>query len=101
MTIDATPERSADSAPGALDRLRDMRERSLEAGGQKRIDAQHAKGKMTARERVDFLLDEGSFVELDRYVTHRCTNFDMEDQKILGDGVVTGYGRIEIGRAHV
>ena len=75
MTIDATPERSANPRPGALDRLRDMRERSLEAGGQKRIDAQHGKGKMTARERVDFLLDEGSFVELDRYVTHRCTNF--------------------------
>ncbi len=95
MTIDATPERSAASTPSALDRLRDMRERSLEAGGQKRIDAQHGKGKMTARERVDFLLDEGSFVELDRYVTHRCTNFGMEDQKILGDGVVTGHGRID------
>ena len=95
MTIDATPERSAASTPNALDRLRDMRERSLEAGGQRRIDAQHGKGKMTARERVDFLLDEGSFVELDRYVTHRCTNFGMEDQKILGDGVVTGHGRID------
>jgi len=57
MTIDATPERSAASTPNALDRLRDMRERSLEAGGQRRIDAQHGKGKMTARERVDFLLD--------------------------------------------
>lgn len=63
-------------------------------GGQRRIDAQHAKGKLTARERLELLLDEGSFEEWDLFVEHRCTDFGMEDQKITGDGVVTGYGTI-------
>ena len=64
-------------------------------GGQKRIDAQHAKGKLTARERIDLLLDEGSFEEFDMFVTHRCTDFDMQKQTFLSDGVVTGYGTID------
>ena len=64
-------------------------------GGQKRIDAQHQKGKMTARERLDLLLDEGSFEEYDMFVRHRCTNFGMEKQHFDGDGVVTGSGTIE------
>lgn len=64
------------------------------AGGQERIKQQHDKGKMTARERLQFFLDEGSFVELDKFVTHRCADFNMEDKKILGDGVVTGYGTV-------
>ena len=59
-------------------------------GGQKRIDAQHAKGKLTARERLDLLLDKGSFEEFDMFVQHRCTNFDMADTKAPGEGVVTG-----------
>jgi propionyl-CoA carboxylase beta chain len=63
-------------------------------GGQRRIDAQHAKGKLTARERLDILLDEGSFEELDMYVEHNCTDFGMEAQRIPGDGVVTGSGTI-------
>ena len=63
-------------------------------GGQKRIDAQHAKGKLTARERLDVLLDEGSFEELDTYVEHDCIDFGMEEQRIPGDGVVTGSGTI-------
>ena len=63
-------------------------------GGQKRIDAQHRRGKLTARERIDLLLDEGSFEEFDMYVEHRCTDFGMEEQKIPGDGVVTGWGTI-------
>src|SRR5690348_412471 len=63
-------------------------------GGQKRIDAQHAKGKLTARERLTVLLDEGSFEELDMYVEHNCTDFGMENQCIPGDGVVTGSGTI-------
>ena len=63
-------------------------------GGQARIDAQHAKGKMTARERVEYLLDEGTFQELDRFVVHRCTDFGMDQKKIPGDGVVTGYGTV-------
>ena len=63
-------------------------------GGQKRIDAQHAKGKLTARERLTILLDEGSFEELDMYVEHSCTDFGMENQIVPGDGVVTGSGTI-------
>jgi propionyl-CoA carboxylase beta chain len=72
-----------------------MRELTLEGGGPERIAAQHKKGKLTARERIDLLLDEGSFVELDRFVTHRCTDFGMQDQLVLGDGVVTGHGLID------
>ena len=63
-------------------------------GGDKRIEAQHKKGKLTARERIHFLLDEGSFQEIGMFVTHRSTNFGLDKQKILGDGVVTGYGNI-------
>src|SRR5437016_10490169 len=68
---------------------------SEEGGGTKRVKAQHAKGKLSARERLDLLLDEGSFVELDRFVVHRSTDFGLDQQKFYGDGVVTGYGRIE------
>src|SRR5438034_2127966 len=64
-------------------------------GGAERLKAQHAKGKLSARERLDLLLDEGSFVELDRFVVHRSTDFGLEDQKYYGDGVVTGHGRID------
>jgi propionyl-CoA carboxylase beta chain len=64
-------------------------------GGQARIDKQHEAGKLTARERISALLDEGSFVELDKFVTHRCADFGMQEQKILGDGVVTGHGTVE------
>ena len=78
-----------------LERLRRMREESLRGGGEKRIQAQHDRGKLTARERIEFLVDEGSFVEIDRFVTHRCTDFGMEDQQILGDGVVTGHALID------
>jgi propionyl-CoA carboxylase beta chain len=67
---------------------------ALKGGGEKRIEAQHAKSKLTARERIDYLLDEGSFEELGMLVTHRSTNFGLDQQKILGDGVVTGYGTI-------
>ncbi|NLA15788.1 MAG: acyl-CoA carboxylase subunit beta [Bacteroidales bacterium] len=72
-----------------------LREKARLGGGQKRIDAQHAKGKCTARERITMLLDEGSFEEFDMFVTHRSTNFGMQERVILGDGVVTGYGTIE------
>ena len=77
---------------------KELSRRNAEAelgGGQRRIDRQHAAGKQTARERVEALLDPGSFVELDRLKTHRCTDFDMADQKIPGDGVVTGYGDVD------
>src|SRR5947207_15213711 len=64
-------------------------------GGEARIKAQHAKGKLSARERLDLLLDDGSFVELGRFVVHRSTDFGLGEQKFYGDGVVTGYGRID------
>ncbi|MEL6463911.1 MAG: acyl-CoA carboxylase subunit beta [Pseudomonadota bacterium] len=70
-------------------------------GGQKRIDAQHGRGKLTARERIELLLDEGSFEEFDMFVTHRCTDFGMEDQKPAGDGVVTGWGTINGRQVYV
>ncbi len=72
-----------------------MREKAKLGGGQKRIDTQHAKGKLTARERIELLLDEGSFEEFDMFVSHRCTNFGIEKESYLGDGVVTGYGTID------
>ncbi|MFZ1625230.1 MAG: carboxyl transferase domain-containing protein, partial [Gammaproteobacteria bacterium] len=77
-----------------LQQLQDKRALAKLGGGQKRIDAQHAKGKLSARERIDLLLDEGSFEEWDMFVEHRCSDFGMEDQKIVGDGVVIGYGTI-------
>src|SRR3954463_10069459 len=64
-------------------------------GGKERREKQHQAGKMSARERIEFLLDEGTFEETDKLVTHRCTDFGMEEQKVFGDGFVTGYGRIE------
>ena len=72
-----------------------LNRRALEAGGAARVKKQHEAGKLTARERIDLLVDPGSFVELDRLVVHRCSDFGMEQQKIPGDGVVTGYGRID------
>lgn len=72
-----------------------LREKARLGGGQKRIDSQHEKGKYTARERINMLLDEGSFEEFDMFVTHRCTNFGMGKNVFLGDGVVTGYGTID------
>jgi propionyl-CoA carboxylase beta chain len=77
-----------------LEQLDARRAEARRGGGQKRIDAQHAKGKLSARERLDVLLDEGSFEEFDMYVTHRATDFGMASQKVAGDGVVTGWGTI-------
>ena len=77
-----------------LTELNDRREAARLGGGQKRIDAQHKRGKLTARERIDLLLDEGSFEEFDMFVRHRCTDFGMQEQKPAGDGVVTGWGTI-------
>ncbi|ETX13899.1 methylmalonyl-CoA carboxyltransferase [Roseivivax halodurans JCM 10272] len=86
------------------DILQELEERRAEArlgGGQKRIDAQHSKGKLTARERIDLLVDEGSFEEFDMFVAHRCTDFDMEKQRPYGDGVVTGWGTINGRQVYV
>jgi len=78
-----------------LDRLERMRAEAQLGGGPVRIERQHAWGKLTARERLDLLLDPGSFVELDAFVTHRATEFGLADQLVLGDGVVTGHGTID------
>src|SRR5262245_51242493 len=77
-----------------LQQLAEKRAQARLGGGEKRIEAQHAKGKLTARERIGLLLDPGSFEEWDMFVEHRCTDFGMTEQKIPGDGVVTGYGTI-------
>ena len=74
--------------------LRKLKEEALLGGGEERIKVQHKKGKLTARERIDLLLDEGSFEEIDMFVKHRSNDFGLDKQRILGDGVVTGYGRM-------
>ncbi|MBW3534911.1 MAG: acyl-CoA carboxylase subunit beta [Gemmatimonadetes bacterium] len=78
-----------------LKQLDELRRESEQGGGEKRLEAQHERGKLSARERLDLLLDDGSFVELDRFVTHRTTGFGLEKRKYLGDGVVTGYGTVQ------
>ncbi len=78
-----------------LDDLRHRQSLAEQGGGPARIAQQHRKGKLTARERIDLLLDPGSFTELDRFVTHRATDFGLADQVVPGDGVVTGYGRVD------
>jgi propionyl-CoA carboxylase beta subunit len=83
------------AAKEGVDVLQDKVRRAEEGGGAERRQRQHAEGKLTARERVELLLDEGSFEELDKLVEHRCLDFGMADQKIPGDGVVSGYGRID------
>ncbi len=83
------------SSADKLAQLRAMREKAREAGGQKRIDSQHAKGKLTARERIINLLDPESFEEFDMFVKHQCHDFGMEKTKYLGDGVITGCGTID------
>src|SRR5438046_7889234 len=79
------------------ERLEELRRRNRAAelgGGEERIRRQHKAGKKTARERLELLLDPGSFLEVDKFVVHQSRDFDMENQKVLGDGVVTGSGRI-------
>ncbi len=78
-----------------IERLREARARALLGGGEARIEAQHKKGKMTALERVEALLDADTFVEIDTFVEHRCTDFGMAEKRIMGDGVVTGFGKID------
>ena len=83
------------SSRDPIQRLEDMEAKAQLAGGKARIDKQHEAGKLTARERIDLLLDPGSFTELDKFVTHRATDFGMQDKKIPGDGVVVGYGLVD------
>lgn len=78
-----------------VDEFRRLTEQAERGGGEERIERQHKEGKLSARERISLLVDEGSFVEMDRFVVHRCLDFGMQDQKIPGDGIITGYGRID------
>src|SRR6202049_1797820 len=78
-----------------LDQMRELSRQAELGGGQERLKRQRESGRMTARERVEFLLDRGSFVELDKFKTHRCTDFEMAERKVPGDGVVTGCGTID------
>jgi propionyl-CoA carboxylase beta chain len=81
--------------PDPVARLEAMEAEAELGGGQERIERQHQAGKLSARERIDALLDPRSFVEMDKFVTHRCADFGMQEQKVLGDGVITGYGTID------
>ena len=84
-----------------LEELENRREAARAGGGERRVAAQHAKGKLTARERVDLLLDDGSFEEFDMFVVHRCTDFGMQDEQPSGDGVVTGWGTVNGRQVYV
>ncbi len=100
IVIMTTSERSSEtfSVKGTRDKiaeLHDLKEATKLGGGLARIEAQHKKGKLTARERIDLLLDPDTFNELDMFVTHRATDFGLDEQRIPGDGVVTGYGQID------
>ncbi|MFQ5885463.1 MAG: acyl-CoA carboxylase subunit beta [Thermoplasmata archaeon] len=83
------------STQDKIKELKEKREQAKLGGGKKRIEVQHKKGKLTARERLDLLLDPGTFREMDVFVTHRISDFGMDEKKFLGDGVVTGYGRVD------
>ena len=78
-----------------IELMKSKKEHIRLGGGQSRIDKQHEKGKMTARERIETFFDEGSFVELDMFVKHRCTNFGQEKKELPGEGVVIGYGTVD------
>jgi acetyl-CoA carboxylase carboxyltransferase component len=80
---------------GFLDQLKEKRKAAAQGGGAKRVEAQHAKNKMTARERVAMLVDEGSFVELEAFMEHRHTDFGLDQDRYLGDGVIAGFAKID------
>ena len=92
--MESLTDKTTNSMQDKIQRLEDMKSEALLGGGVKRIESQHKKGKLTARERIALLLDEGSFEEIGQLVTHRSTNFGLENQKFYGDGVVTGYGTV-------
>lgn len=98
MTTSERSSQETSSTKGTQEKLAELQEAQAASklgGGPKRIEAQHKKGKLTARERLDLLLDPGTFNELDMFVTHRASDFGLDEQKIPGDGVVTGYGQVE------
>src|SRR6201997_4565724 len=84
-----------------VEELKKRNQLAEDGGGAKRRERQHKEGKMSARERIEFLLDEATFEETDKLVTHRCSDFGMGEQKVYGDGFVTGYGRIDGRRGYV
>jgi acetyl-CoA carboxylase carboxyltransferase component len=93
--LNTQTDQAANSTAARIARMRKLRAESLQGGGPRRVEQQHAKGKLTARERIDLLLDEGTFTELDAFVVHRANDFGLDEQRILGDSVVTGFGRID------
>ena len=94
--VDEDPGAADDSgAETPIEELRRRRAVAAAGGGEERVAAQHAKGKLTARERIDHLLDDDTFREMGTFVEHRATNFDMDERGVPGDGVVTGYGEID------
>src|SRR5207302_6571011 len=93
--ISATERASRLSSLGPREKLAALDLQAELGGGEERVEKQHQEGKLTARERVELLLDTGSFVELDKFKVHRCDDFGMQKKKILGDGAVTGYGTVE------
>ncbi|HEV7842077.1 MAG TPA: acyl-CoA carboxylase subunit beta, partial [Pyrinomonadaceae bacterium] len=97
----ASQQKEQTAPPTKLDRMKERKERAALGGGAARIEKQHAAGKLTARERVEFLLDEGTFEEFDRLVVHRSRDFDLDKQLYPGDGVVTGHGLIDGRRVFV
>jgi len=88
------PSKFPHSKEEKLDLLKKMNQEALKGGGQKRMDAQHAKGKLSARERIALLIDEGTFEEIGKFVTHRSTDFGLDKEQYLSDGVVTGFGKV-------
>ena len=87
--------RTSTPRPGKLADLQQRNDEAVHAGSARAVERQHAKGKKTARERIELLLDEGSFIELDELARHRSTNFGLEAERPYGDGVVTGYGTVD------
>src|SRR5688500_6449333 len=84
-----------------IEKLRELKKKAASGGGPEAIKKQHEKGKLTARERIDLLLDPDSFVEFDRFMVHRCSNFDMGNKIFPGDGVITGWGKIDGRQVYV
>src|SRR3954464_10454369 len=95
------PEQGVETHTSKLEGLRERKARAEEGGGRERVERQHASGKWTARERIDFFLDEGTFEEFDQLVVHRSRDFDLDRQKYPGDGVVTGHGLVDGRRVFV
>ena len=95
MTSELNADEKTATTQARIEHLRQLREEAELGGGQRRIEAQHAKGKLTARERLDLLLDPDTFIEIDKFAQHHSTSFGLDSERYYGDGVVTGYGRID------